>query len=142
MDVVVRASRPSDEPLIFSSWTKGAYQCAPAHWVPRDIFIPRQTAHVRRCLDACGARVAVHPDDDAEIVGWACTTEFPGLMVIHWAYVKQLFRRLGVGAHLIGWADAYAVTQASKYLGTFVKEKRVLFDPYFWDRWSEARAAA
>jgi GNAT superfamily N-acetyltransferase len=137
LECVVRPLVEGDKPLVFSSWTKCAFEAHPANMIARARFIPHQHEHVARCLARGTTLVAAHPDDQDALLGFLCyEVRPPDVLVVHWAYVKRLFRRRGVGRRLIEEArpgaprEPILFTQPSKHLPWLQKRLILGFDPY------------
>jgi hypothetical protein len=68
----------------------------------RDIYWSSQRKKIEQILSTPGVRVIVATVSDTS-VGWTC--EDRSRRVLHYCYVKDAFRKLGVARALIGWID-------------------------------------
>ena len=125
--------------LIFSSWSNGAHECVPWNYTPTDRYAPHQLVHMERCVERFDTRVACHFDDPSEIMAWVCYTFQGGVLVVHWMYVKNLFRKMGMAKSIIDRiAPGYLVsgnpivmTQWSKHCKWARQKAHLVFDPYY-----------
>lgn len=107
--LAVRVSAPGDEPFIFSSWLK-SYQKARERKLA-DIdrsarldtrrFYEAQDLTIKRLLRRCGALVVHGSANPSDIFGYLISEPVPSGRVVHWLYVKQVFRRMGLAGHLL-----------------------------------------
>lgn len=81
---------------------------------------------IERCLQAGATLVAFLPEVPDEVIGWACFTS----TALHYVYVKQAYRRLGVAREILGehpqqWHTHD--TRAGRHLAAALGTK---FNPY------------
>ncbi len=129
-------------PFVLSSWAKSAHQASPANRIPRALWTDRQNEHMARCLERDACVMMVLPDATDECVGWCCAGHRSGAMVVHWIYVRRLFRRQGAARALLDWfsntllgrsfgVDPVVATQWSKH-GDWIAQRvpELAYDPY------------
>jgi len=90
----IRMGRPSDLPFVTDSWVKRGHE--------KGERLRDATARVRRILASPSSvlRVAVLPDDDDAIIGWAViTADDPPQL--HYAYVRKELRGQGIAKVLL-----------------------------------------
>ena len=81
--------------------------------------------------------IAVNAEDEDQFIGFACGDEF----YVHFVYVKEMFRRLGLGRQMwnyIGASYTYThITQDSRKILT----KQFSYNPYpfIMERYNEHR---
>ena len=92
----------SDIDFIMDSWTNLMYRQGYNNFVPREFFKERQYALIvnllkrgARCYIACEKGNMEHP------LGYICYETVKDLNVVHMLYVRQLFRRNGLGEKLM-----------------------------------------
>jgi GNAT superfamily N-acetyltransferase len=100
--IAFRGLYQSDLPLIFDSWTKSYRKAPDVADVPGNVYREGQRQVAQRLLDRCGALVAYNPSLEGHVFGWA-VGEAVGESgaLLHYVYVKQPFRRLGIGRQLV-----------------------------------------
>jgi hypothetical protein len=104
-DFAVRRMRPSDEGFVYRAWLAGYWQHFPGRVVMvKSEFMARWHAVVERILeDPRTAAVVAHVDGEPDaLLGFACGSR----ECLHWAYVKQAFRGLGICSACMDAIDA------------------------------------
>lgn len=101
-ELTFRDPQPGDIALVLDSWSKGYRNSKWAGTVPNNLWHETHTAAVTQLL-ARGARLlvlcsAARPD---QIVGYACWEAVQGGLCVHYLYVKDPFRRKGLGTALL-----------------------------------------
>lgn len=101
MKISLRPATQNDVPFIFSAWLK-SYRNNP--WVknaPNAVYYKYHHELVEKMLSR-SATIIAHPDDDPEqILGFAVFEERGGLVVCHYVYVKQPFRRQNIASEIL-----------------------------------------
>lgn len=94
-DLVIRAPN-SDSELRFirSSWFR-SYQKPSG--LAFDVYEQGQGRLIERLLEGCAVHLATPLTVQDEVCGWVCWRG----PVLHYAYVKQAYRRLGIAAKLL-----------------------------------------
>lgn len=89
----------TDRPFLFSSWLHSYFDSDATQGVNPRMYYEGQHRLIESVL-AAGAevRLAVSKDDPDTIIGWLCLSEG----WVHYAYVKQTFRRSGIAKALLG----------------------------------------
>lgn len=101
--VNLRPASKQDEPFIYSTWLRSYKPSKRNSGVPASIYYKRQG----KIIDAILARpetksvIATAHDDPEHFFGHAAWEEYPNAIVLHYFYVKQSFRRLGIGTALL-----------------------------------------
>lgn len=96
---LIRPYRSDDLSFILSSWCRSYSESPNAAWVPRRVFMRVYHDYIERLLSLgqLDVQLAVDPDNDEQIYGWSALSSG----VVHYVYVKQLYRTLGVANELI-----------------------------------------
>jgi hypothetical protein len=84
---VIRLLRPSDRAFVANSWLR-SYEGVPE--MPRPRYWQTYSAIVDGILDRCPVTVLCNPEDEGQILAWACHASDPA--VLHYVYVKAAFR--------------------------------------------------
>ena len=105
LPIAIRPACTDDLPLLLNSWLK-SYRNAPAvTTVPNELYFDEgmgQKARILSLLGECETRVACDPEDHEVVYGWITfepTLDLP--TIVHYAYVKQAYRRQGIGTALL-----------------------------------------
>lgn len=117
-DVVLERANRGDAKLVYSSWIKSYRHSEAAHKLPNGVYEPFQRDVIHRLLAAPGTCVYVaRPTDWPDgVLGWVCAE--PGVM--HYAYVKSPYRRLGLGRTLL----AYAAEQLGEAFTAYTHKRK------------------
>ena len=97
---ILRPMTKDDEGFVYRAWLEGYWQhCPESAYMPKSEWFCRWHRVIERLLEAEATQVQVaHVENQPDVLlGFACAT----LGVLHWAYVKQTFRGLGVAQSLI-----------------------------------------
>lgn len=98
----LRLSTEADLPFILSSWLRGYRQSSVTSGISNTVYYRSHEAALKRLLVDAVVIVACAKDDPNQIFGYV-VGEHDGIaaLTVHWVYVKQPFRRLGMAAHLL-----------------------------------------
>lgn len=143
-EYLIRMHVDVDLPLIHSSWGAAAYKAEPNCLVPYDLFFPEQKAHIDYCLNHYQTYILHHPDDWNEVMGFVNYSFFNQSLIIHWLYVKNMYRKRKLGNSLVpsilndiepAWASHPIVcSQYSEYFKALQPKYRLILDPYYVQR--------
>jgi GNAT superfamily N-acetyltransferase len=130
-EIKTREMVPDDEGLVMDSWLRSFRPSWFAGPLPNDLYYDIYRPIIRdRVRARSGARVLVATDtEDTAILGWMC---FEGNDVVHYIYVKDLFRKKGVARALIqsaGLGDAVRYTFRTKAGAAFASRRNWTFNP-------------
>lgn len=104
-DFSVRLMRSGDEPFVYRAWLEGYWQHFPGNVVmPKGEFMQRWHMMIERILaDRRTVTVVAHIDGEPDILlGFACLMgDLNCGLGVHWAYVKQAFRGMGVCSEML-----------------------------------------
>jgi hypothetical protein len=130
-----RPAERRDLALIMSSWLKsfkGSHYAGP---IPNDLYWDTYRLSLERILSRPAVRVWIavnpgEPDPEHEIYGWLAME--PGAPpVVHYAYVKQAFRRMGVARSLfhaagVDTSQPFTYTFRTKDVADVVRRGRLM----------------
>lgn len=122
----LRQATPEDLKFVFDSWARSYRDGGCAPQIGYDLFRPGHEALMKRLVDRDFVTVAYATEIPDEICGWVCA----GLDAIHYVYVKQAYRRRGIGIQLCA---LYKVNHHSFETRTgrkFATKLRTRFNPY------------
>jgi len=94
-DFAIRAATRADEPFIYKAWLRGYWDHFPARAIVSESeFFERWHRVIERILaDKRTITVVAHVEGEPDsLLGFACANSD----CVHWAYVKQAFRKLGI----------------------------------------------
>jgi GNAT superfamily N-acetyltransferase len=133
--VRIRKATENDIPFIFSSWLKSYRDSVFASNITTTIYYNEHHKVIERLLKSCQVYVACNDLQVDELYGFICAEEVEGILVIHFTYVKQIYRNLGVGSSLLNVfnhsADvATLYTHATKMSVKLINKYRLVYSPY------------
>ena len=148
---IIRQARVSDIQFLTSSWLKSYRNAAAVRGVPNSVYFFYHHKLLEELLSRCTVLIYCYPDNQDQILGYVCAEVFDSALVVHYAYVKKTFRRLGIAKalikHLVETEEPPAVLYTHKTKDIYplerdLKEKGWLFHPYMlWvslpDKWEE-----
>lgn len=105
LNVTLRDATPADVPYIYKSWIE-SYRNAPSSKRMLDDYYTNQLERIREILSTCPVTVACLADDVDTICGFICHDKTSaGMTMIHYIYVKLLFRHDGIANMLFNSID-------------------------------------
>lgn len=142
--VTIRDGGERDQAFVFSSWLQSYRSSAFARPIATHTYFDRHHAVLERILARPTTRVVVATPEDAPavILGWAVTE---GLLrgsardgataptpTLHYVYVKEQFRKLGIARQLVARIGRrFAVTHRTAVVeGAMRRRPDVVYDPY------------
>jgi hypothetical protein len=134
---VLRSMVPDDEAFIFTSWIKGFHQVTPMNFCPSSVYLPQQRLIITRLLETATTLVACLPEKPDDIIGYIVYEIVGGLMVVHWMYVKSLFRHNTVATSILQslypgvTTDPIVVTHNFNAFRDVRHRFNIQYDPYF-----------
>ena len=130
----VRAAEPSDLAFIFKTWLKSYYYSSPAvlH-IPPEVYFHEHHKVAERLLRKSVVPVVCQRSAPGVLLGFA-VLEMSTPLCLHWLYVKNAWRKMGVAAKLLGSIDLNTCvyshwTHAIKGW-TAARWPRLRYDPY------------
>lgn len=102
---MLRDVTADDLPFIYNSWLKSFKSSPWAKSIPTSIYYANHKEVIAKILPKAIIMVACNPEDQSQIFGYAVFT--PGrIIALHYVYVKQPYRRLGIAQVLFEFARA------------------------------------
>lgn len=99
--VRIRPVNDSDISFIFNSWLR-CYRATPfGRNMANTIFYTEHHKVIERLLKTADVYVACNDLDVADIYGYICAERVQGIFVVHFVYVKHMYRSLGIGKMLL-----------------------------------------
>lgn len=91
----VRSCRKEDLDFIYSTWLRSYWHYyEKLHWIEKKIFFQEHHKAIEDLLarDTVEVMVVTHESEEDDIYGWVACESFPGRFIVHFAYVKEVFR--------------------------------------------------
>lgn len=102
----IRPFRESDAGTVATDWLKSFHLSHYAGPIPMDLYWPTYRTAINRLMWSTRVTIlmACSPDDDSQTFGWI-TAERKIQPIVHFLYVKQVFRHQGIAKMLMAAAD-------------------------------------
>jgi hypothetical protein len=131
----IRKATEADVSFIFNSWLKSYRDSFFARGVASNMYFSEHHKVIERILKTCEVYIACDDADAMNIYGWACAEFIDNTFVIHYSYVKQMYRFLGIANLLISQYKhnpevASLYTHHTKYAEKICPRKSIFYSPY------------
>lgn len=105
-EIVIRDIDPDDVPFVYSSWLQSyRHGSKQAQKIRKSVYFAFQHKLIERILlRGAAVKVATPEDDTTTILGYVVAEHPEGLAVLHYLYVKEAFRSLGIAKKLLASA--------------------------------------
>lgn len=101
LELLLRLGTDEDVPLIANSWLKSyrhSFECA---GVPNHLFYKHHHKLLQDLIPRSAVVVLCNPEHPDHILGYIVYEKMSGCMVIHYCYIKQVFRRRGLARKMV-----------------------------------------
>jgi GNAT superfamily N-acetyltransferase len=131
----IREAETKDVPFIFNSWLKSYRNSNFARPLENTIYFSEHHKVIERVLQHHGVIIACNPEDPSQIYGFLCAGYVDGILVLHYAYVKQPFRKLGIAKALLNCLEqpddsAILYTHQTRVAQTVAPRYNMIYHPY------------
>lgn len=99
LEIGIRPRQKYDDDFIYSSWIHCLGNIRPYCNLDKNWFTSAQHALISQLLERSTVVIAHDPEDENQIYGYMVCE--PKKNILHWVYVKQLFRRAHIGTRLL-----------------------------------------
>ena len=127
----LREFRPDDLNFILGTWMESYFFYMPSR-PPKNIYAREHSALIHKKLPICECLVACSEEDPTQILGYLITEG----ELLHYIYVKELFRKLGIGSRLMEEMYRNAVdvvhTHYTKPIKHFDRSYHLIYNPYLF----------
>lgn len=140
----LRHPHKEDIPFIFNSWLVSYRHSLHVKNIGNTVYFGEHHKVLERLFKRCDARIACNPDDQNQIYGYVVFERITGTLVVHYCYVKQPYRRLGVCHQLLTAAgrnkeEPFVYTHET-FLGNKLSGRfRAMYNPYVFYQGYEAQ---
>lgn len=101
LPVTIREAYPSEVNFIYNSWIKSGYRSRVYEMIAKEIYTNAQHDVITHVLGRATVLVAQELDKPENIYAYLIYQWVDGVFVVHFAYTKQVFRRLGMLSSLL-----------------------------------------
>lgn len=99
----VRPANEEDVPFIFNSWLKSYRNSFFARDIHSTVYYSEHHKVLEKIIKNNSVLVACNPEESNQIYGYIISGKVQNVIVVHYVYVKQPYRNLGI-AKLLGAA--------------------------------------
>jgi GNAT superfamily N-acetyltransferase len=128
--IAIRPFVESDRPFVMATIMRGLY-CGGSWFsdIPRHIFFDKYRKTIEYILNKpdVEVRLACLREDPEIILGYAIVE--PKNSVVHWVFVKQAWRKIGIARSLIP-SDVKWASHVNKVGLSIIKNKGLHFNPF------------
>jgi len=129
LPIEIRPIIDSDIAFIFSSWLRAYRNSYAVRDITQNVYYSEQHKIVERCITKGSTLVLSALEDPATIYGYLNFEIVQGQFVLHFAYIKQDFRKLGLFKSLLK-ATKHDFTGAGLYTHRVPKTFNILESKY------------
>jgi len=101
LNIQLRLADVKDIPFLFSAWLKSYRVAKAVESIHNNIYYAEHHKVLEHILQHFQVLIASDKSDDSHIYGFAVGGKIEGINTIHYVYVKQTFRRLGIASALL-----------------------------------------
>lgn len=101
LPILYRPAIEEDRPFIFNSWLKAFRKGTLSANVDNSIYYTNHHSLVERILSKSKTIICCNSDDPSIIYGYVTYQEVDGQFVLHFVYVKHIYRKLGLARQLL-----------------------------------------
>lgn len=135
LPIAVREIFPEEHNFVLNSWIKSGYRSKQMECVAKEIYTLNQHEVITSLLVRSNVLVAQELDKPENLYGYIVYDYIDGIFVLHYAYVKQFFRGLGVFRTMLEHADFNATsagfyTHHTKICDKIMPNLNMLYNPY------------
>lgn len=135
VQVALREANSNDVSFIFNAWLK-SYRSSPyVKFVNQQIYFAGQHKLIENLIKVCKVIIACNPEDSEQIYGFMVAEKIESILCIHYIYVKQPFRALGIGKLLLNSVkhdinNPCIYTHFTVVGGKLAEKYNIYFHPY------------
>jgi hypothetical protein len=140
IDLIFRDLDESDLAFVYNSWLINFRDSNNLeNLIDKKIYFDNQTALIKKILSKSEVVLASSPEDESQIFGFIVFERFKSLNVLHYVYVKSMYRRLGIGRRLKDYAfeDSEEIelpilsTHMTRMSRILTHSWNLIFNPYY-----------
>lgn len=131
----LRPATESDVPFIFNSWLKCYRHSNNTRGCENPVYFAQHHILLEGLCKRSTILIACNENDISQIYGYVCSEMVEGVLVVHFIYVKEMFRKFGVAnilAAAIGFEREAPVFYTHRTFSSEGLEKKfkIVYNPY------------
>ena len=103
--IKVRPIKDTDRDFVINAWLMAHRNSSECVRQSNPTYYSNQEPLIQRLLDVATTLVATADDDDDQLAGFITFQHIDGVPVVHYFFVKNLFRRRGIARELFAAAN-------------------------------------
>lgn len=104
---LIRKALPNDVPFITNSWLKSYRDSREVQGIPNNQYFYHQHKLIEALVPRSIVIVAAMKSDPHIIMGWLCAEVADTALLLHYVYVKNDYRRMGIGSGMLRFVKEY-----------------------------------
>lgn len=99
--IAVRGAVATDIPLLTNAWLKSYREGYMPSAVSNTVYFAEHHKLLEEIIPRCETVVACNGEDPDQVFGFVTWELYDNIALIHYLYVKHVYRKLGVGTRLV-----------------------------------------
>lgn len=133
--VMTRKAIESDVAFIFNSWLKSFRQSNLCKGITDTIYYNEHHKVIENLLLTCDTFILCPESNPDDIYGYICAEKIDGVFVVHFIYIKHIYRGLGLAKKLVevfehDYNSAGMYTHDTRIGETLAKKYNFVYNPY------------
>jgi hypothetical protein len=132
LPIKYRHLEEGDEAFVFNAWLKSYKDSPLGKTLVNDVFYSNHKLIVKNLIGDAGVDIllAVNPENESQIYGFACIEVTPTVTTAHYVYVKYSFRKLGIALGMV--REIEPDTSKIKFVTHLPRDWRDLVQKWEW----------
>jgi hypothetical protein len=135
LPIALRHTHAEDIPFMFNSWLQSYRHSLHVKNISNTVFYGEHHKILERIMKRSEAIIACNPIDQTQIYGYLVFERITGVLVVHYAYVKQTYRRLGILKQMLDKAgrageEPFVYSHETHIANKIAIRFRALYNPY------------
>jgi GNAT superfamily N-acetyltransferase len=137
LPIAFRHTHAEDIPFIFNSWLQSYRHSIHVKNIANTVYFGEHHKVLERIMKRSEAIIACDPTDQTQIFGYIVYEIITGVLVVHYAYVKLPYRKLGIMKQLLEKAGRkvnhhFVYTHETHTAHKLALKFSAFYNPYPW----------
>lgn len=133
--IKLRPASEADAAFIFNSWLKCYRHSKAALQIQNEVYFSGQHKVIEGLAKRSTFVIACNPDDESQIYGYSVGETVDNVTVVHFIYVKEPYRKLGLACTLLAAlgheaGTPYIYTHKTHAAEKLEKKHPMIYHPY------------
>lgn len=131
----IREVTEPDVSFVFNSWLKSHRHSDSTRGISSPVYYAGHHRLIERIILQSKVLIACNKDDESQIYGYICAGHVDGILAVHYIYIKQTYRNLGIGKELLNqfqhdFATASCYTHKNRMSDLLAEKYNMVYHPY------------